>query len=436
LVVLTLNAILLNYKAMDRQESKKHSGWVWLLFLLALGFGFFVPVSKTDWLGYLIKAVVFILVFVYTAFVPLARPLSGRKKSRSSNLESHEPAEASVSQEPPSEGFRETFDRFVEDGLTVIRSMMASSHSALYLKRGGENLEFQAGQSDREREPKQSRIDEGDLADSVYRKGSGVLESNLPIRTRMPGFPESEIRSFLGVPLVLDNRTIGVLALGSRTTETFGQEDMDLLSRYGSLFGRMMGVCYRGLVWQVDREILKIHTELEKRLEGAADEDSAVSVFVDCLRRVFPVDRFTLCTKKGEDGSIRHAVGIEENDDRGIVFPMEAGLCGLILRRGLPVLIPDLEEGNVLRPRYFREETKKHGLRSFLGIPLRKQDETWACLTVECREVAQYAEKDKDVFTILSVPFQFVYEKIRLAGQLRELGGMGGSSQPVQFQIE
>jgi GAF domain-containing protein len=252
----------------------------------------------------------------------------------------------------------------------------------------------------------------------------------------MPGFPESEIRSFLGVPLTLDNRTIGVLALGSRTTETFGQDDMDLLSRYGSLFGRMMGVCYRGLVWQVDREILKIHTELEKRLEGAIDEDAAVSVFVDCLRKVFPVDRFTLCLKKGEDGSIRHAVGIEDTDDGGIVFPLDAGLCGLILRRGLPVLIPDLEEGNVFRPRYFREEMRKHGLRSFLGVPLRKQDETWGCLTVESREIAQYEERDKDVFTVLSIPFQFVFEKIRLADQLHELGGAGGSSVPVQFQIE
>jgi len=107
--------------------------------------------------------------------------------------------------------------------------------------------------------------------------------------------------------------------------------------------------------------------------------------------------------------------------DREKRFPLEAGMAGLIMKRNAPVLIEDLNDSDYIRPRYLAGENPRHGLRSFLGIPLnRGTDEAWGCITIESRKAHLYSNKSKDIFSSLCVLLETNLERIHLQEQVRE----------------
>jgi len=413
--------------------------WVFLLLLVAVSVGFFLPISRSGWLGYFGKGILFLFVFlVFYAFffVPARMSVLRTRGDRKVEDSSTEVAPEEVFQEGTWKGFGEAFRWYYQELLTVVRNAVAASSAGLYLKKGREGLEFQAGENDRERVDRRVWVAEGDLVDRVAKQKTPLSEANLPVGTTLEGMAGSEIRSFLGVPLVWEDGVVGVLAVGSEATESFGEDDQELLVRCGGLVAQVMAVYHRGLRWELDQEVYRVYLDLEKTLLHTGDEESAVFHFVQHIRKLFPFDRFTLCVKEGNEGSIRYVHGLVGDSDRGMRFSLDEGLNGWILKRNAPLLIPDMEEGDCIRPRYFRGEDSKHELRSFLGIPLGKEEDVWGCFSLESKGVDQYSEKGKEVLTTLAVPLQSAIERIHLIQQLQGLKQGGNSSDSTRFEMD
>ena len=234
---------------------------------------------------------------------------------------------------------------------------------------------------------------------------------------------DAEVRSFLGVPLIFQNVVLGVLAVGSNATENFGEEDLNFMQRCAGLVTRVMILSYKGLQWEVDQEVYRLHTDLEKSLIGVQDEDQAILCFVQHIRSLLSFDRFTYCLRKGEEGIIRYVYGQMDNMGQGVSFPLDDGLAGWVLKRNVPLVLTNMMDGDYARPRYFQNEDKKHGLVSYLGIPLGSTELAWGSLILESKSVNQYGEKSKNVMLTLAVCLQIVLERIRLNHQLHELEG-------------
>jgi transcriptional regulator with GAF, ATPase, and Fis domain len=212
---------------------------------------------------------------------------------------------------------------------------------------------------------------------------------------------------------------VGVLAIGSTATESFSEEDRDFLVQFGDLLTQVMGLCHRGLRWETDQEVYRVYSDLEHSLLLAHDEESVANSFIHQIHRLFPFDRFTLCIREGEEGHIRFVFGQVDTIDRGIRFPLEEGLNGWIIKRNVPLIIADMAEGDYVRPRYFVNENIKHGLHSFIGIPLTGgEQEAWGCISLESRTVGQYGEKGKQILTSLSIPLQLALERVYLKEKL------------------
>jgi len=422
-----------------KNSLKENHLWVFLLLLVTVGIGFFLPVSRSGWLGYVGKGILFIFVFLVFhafSFVPGRIAVPRKKEDRGGEDSSSEVISEEVFQKGEWKDFGEAFRRYYQELLTVVRNAVAASCVGLYLKRGRDGLEFHAGEDDQGHVSRQASVVEGDLVDRVSKQKAVLLEGNLPIGTVLNGMPDSEIRSFLGVPLVWENEVVGVLAVGSEATESFGEEDRDLLVRCGRLVSQVMAVYHRGLRWQMDQEVYRVYLDLEKALQDVEDEESAVFCFVQHIRKLFSFDRFTLCAKEGEEGSIRYVHGQVDDLDRDTRFSLDEGLNGWVLKRNVSLLIPDMEEGDSIRPRYFRDEDSKHGLRSFLGIPLGKGESVWGCFSLESKEVDQYSEKGKEVLTTLAVPLQSTFERIHLMKQFQELSQGRGSPDSAKFEMD
>ena len=139
---------------------------------------------------------------------------------------------------------------------------------------------------------------------------------------------------------------------------------------------------------------------------------------------------------EGEEGVIRYVIGQIDEMDKDMHFPLDDGLNGWILKRNSHMIIEDMQESNVQRPRYHKGENQRHGLRSFIGIPLSCNDQAWASMTFESRIPGKYSEWTRNVISSLGVHLQLTIERIKLMQQLKTLRDTQPQSDSAKFQME
>ena len=402
------------------------------LFFIAIGVGFFVPISGSSLLGFIGKASLLIFIFFYL-YMYSSKEDSGSDKNiepwKKDTFEESMPIHGE--EKVPWIGFGDAFRLYSQEFLNVVQNAVVASSTGLYLKKGQDALEFEGGVNKHGFVDRRFVIGENNLVTEVAKQKSSIIEENLPIGTVLEGVIGSEIRSFVGIPLILENDVVGVLAVGSENTENFSKEDENFLTLCGRLITQVMVLCHRGLRWEIDQEVYNVHLAMEKMLVNSNEEENTVYHFVQHIRRLFPFNRFTLCVREGDEGCIRYVYGQIDTMDRGMRFPLDDGLNGWLMKRNAPLYIKDMKEGDYIRPRYFKEEDSKHGLRSFLGIPLSHADTVWGCISIESRGVDQYGEKEKEVLMTLATPLLLALKAIQFGNTIKskEKNGMPFTSE-------
>lgn len=398
--------------------------WIFLLLFVMVGIGFFVPISMNDWTGILIKVLLYGAIFLVLYVFLSASGWSTFPLNRLHQVDQKSSKEMISDDLFPKEdwkGFGKVLSVYIEEFLSIIRNVMVGSSVGLYLYEKQGHLEFHIGENEYQRITKRQIMKGESIVEQIAKQKIAVLEDNLPIGTVLEGISDSEIRSLVGAPLIWEDEVVGAIAVGSKTTGSFGDDDRDFLSRCGQLITQVMAICYRGVRLEMNQEVYKIHLDLEQKLKHIELEDHVISEFVQHVKQLFPMDRFTFCLKENNEGVIHYVNGQVDNMNQGMRFPLDEGLNGWILKRNMPLLLADMQGGNMTRSRYFRNEDTKHGLRSFLGIPLGSEENAWGCLSLESRVVGQYNEKTKEVLCALGILLQMHIERIRL---LRKFEGL------------
>jgi signal transduction protein with GAF and PtsI domain len=412
--------------------------WGFLMLLIFVAVGFFLPVSRSGLWGFLFKGLLFVLVLFlfYGIWSHAGVEKTIIDETQPSEEDSSEEEETASEMGDQWKGFGKAFHWYCQEFISVVRGALAASCAALYLQRDGDTLEFQTGESHYGKIDRKVAIQKGGLIYQVAKSGSRFINNELPAGVSMAGMSGPDIHSFVGIPLIWNDKILGVLSAGSEAADNFSEDDAGLLSRCGRLITQVMIVYHQGLRWERDQKLYRVHMDLIRSLETVNDQEEAISCFVQHIKGLFHFDRFTLCIKEGDKGNIRYVFGQIDNMDRGTRFPLDEGINGWILKRNSPIVIEDMEKGNYPRPRYFQNESTNHGLRSFLGIPLGTLEDAWGCISLESREVAKYGESGKEILGVTSLLLQSVLEKIRLSKQLESLSRDGKSSQSAKFQIE
>jgi len=395
---------------------EKRSFLLFLSIVILIGVGFFLPLSDRSLMGYVLKSIVFILVIVLIYSTSLGNLIGEADRNRDSDLVQRRGLVGDFSELEEQEdwtGFGNAFEKYYRTFLPVVRSAVVGSSIGLYFMKGKDQLEFQAGEDNSGYLMQKLRVEEGDLVEQVAVQNSPIIEPDLPDGYFLPGIPDTILHSFLGIPLNLKNRVVGVLAVGSSALEGFSYEDQEFVIRCGKLLTEVMAAYHQGMRCEIDMEVARMHIELEKKLSSVNDEEVAVSHFIYYLKRIFPYDRFSWCIREGEQGVIKYVDGKLDQLGKGTRFPLEEGLNGWVIKRNTPLVIADIEEGDYTRPRYFKDEYTRHGLHSFLGIPLGGEDSAWGVLSIESVSKNQYTEKEKDVFSSIAIPFKIAIERIR-----------------------
>jgi GAF domain-containing protein len=254
----------------------------------------------------------------------------------------------------------------------------------------------------------------------------------------MSGRPGTEVRSFLGAPLCARDDVVGVLAIGSEAPDDFGEADLAMAAQVADLITEVMYAYRQGLEEEIEGKVFKVHLDFIRRLKTSEGEEELVTHFTQCLMRLFRFDRFTLNLRaeRGEEGVIQFVQGQMDGLTPGIRFPLDEGLSGWVLKRNTPLIIADIGEGDYLRPRYFKGENNKHGLRSFIGIPLGDAGNAWGCFSLESRRPGQYGDKARDVLINFATQFELAFQRFRCGRQLQSIKHTDNPSGSVRFELE
>ena len=398
-------------------QQKDQSLWMFMLVLMLILLGLFLPVSVKTWSGFGIKTGIFMAVFFLLYFFWFS-PMTGfqmKKEPAAGNPETNAEPSEEVSQVRNSMG--EAFSWFYHTFLSIVREATAASVIGLYLRRE-DHLELLYAESDSRSDYPPALVHEGSLIHGVTVLKNAVCEGTVPSGTFISGIDDCEVRSFTGVPLIIDNRITGVLAAGSEATEHFGEDDVDLLERCGELISQVMPVYHRAWRHEIKDSLYHIQLEIEQVLRAVESEEQAFQVFTQGLMKLFSFDRCVLCYMEGHQGIIRQVFGQIDHLDQGFRFPLDEGLTGWVMKRNSPLLVEDIQEGSYIRPRYYAEEDSKHGMRSFLGVPLGGS-QAWGCVCIESKRVAHYRERDKNGLLTVIPFFELTLRRLRLQEQLK-----------------
>ena len=400
---------------MEQNSSKISQLLIFFVVMILISAGYFLPFGQWGWFGGVLKGLLFIatgIAIYWSIFGESALGMWLNRESGDEGEESHESLEHEPPQESSWSGFGNAFAFYQNRTLALIQQSLVAEQTAFYMIRNGRPV-FESGLSSEGFQSEPCVVSDDALVSQVIEQKTAVLKDALPDETYCAGFESAPIKSFLGVPLLMGEECLGVLAVCSQTAAQFGEADSEILSQYAELMLQVMTLCHRGLHWEMDQEVYRVHLDFEKQLESALDEGQVMSAFLEQIKRLFPFDRFTLCRRAGQEGEIRFIYGQVDHLEPGTRFPLDGGLNGWLIKRNAPLIIQDIEEGRYIRPRYHADEDSKHGIHSFLGIPLNGgRENAWGCISLESKNSCQYTAKAKDVLSILAIPLQLALERI------------------------
>jgi len=188
------------------------------------------------------------------------------------------------------------------------------------------------------------------------------------------------IRSLLGVPLLVESRTIGVLHVGTLTLRTFRHDEAELLQAAAD---RIALAIDHARLYDAERQARAV---AERRAEQVHDLQSITDVALSHLAMddtllVSMLDRvcglldadtaaILLLDSEGDVLVVRAAKGIEEEVERGLRIPLGGGFAGRIAGERRPVVLEDVDHAEVMNPILHDK-----GIRSLLGVPLLVEGE-------------------------------------------------------------
>jgi serine phosphatase RsbU (regulator of sigma subunit)/anti-sigma regulatory factor (Ser/Thr protein kinase)/putative methionine-R-sulfoxide reductase with GAF domain len=213
-----------------------------------------------------------------------------------------------------------------------------------------------------------------------------------------PILREKGIRSLLGVPLIVEDRIVGVLHVGSLAPREFTDDDRTLLQFAGD---RAAVAIERAQLYEEERaaraEAERAIGELravQRITDAALTALSLEELLPELLDRITQLLRsdtaaFLLLEPDGKVLRARAAKGVEEEVRQGVRIPVGPGFAGRIAAERRPIFIPDADHADILNP-ILREK----GIRSLLGVPLLVEDRVLGVLHIGSLTPREFTEED------------------------------------------
>jgi PAS domain S-box-containing protein len=223
----------------------------------------------------------------------------------------------------------------------------------------------------------------------------------------------SNTRSFLAVPLIVKDKSIGLITLDSHRTARFTEQDEELAFAIANHAGialenarlyqdALQAAERRAVLHQLSQEIVRISQDLEK----------IYSAIHAAAGRLMPCDVFLLALRD-EARNENHIAYIVEAEERleSRRIPAKTGFAGAVISEGKSIILQN--EVEIEQRKYIRFGSPRH-VQSVVAVPLQIGDRTIGMISAQCYAPEAYHHEEQALLEMLATHAATAIENGRL----------------------
>ncbi len=225
------------------------------------------------------------------------------------------------------------------------------------------------------------------------------------------------VRSELAIPLVVKQRTVGVLDLGSHQRAAFTAGHQRLLSLLGShLAGAIEGARLYQNVREQARTLSVLH-EMGCELTAILDRRKLLETVAELAARLIDYDLFGVFLWNEETRLLEPALAVSRDQRAAVLsqsLPLGHGICGTVAALRQPLRVPNVH----LEPRYV-SCVGNLDVRSELAVPLVSKGRLVGVLALDSVRYDAFTALHEQLFATLGATLAISLENARLYEQLQ-----------------
>ena len=226
-----------------------------------------------------------------------------------------------------------------------------------------------------------------------------------------------DVASELAVPLIVKNRTIGVLDVGSRQPRYFTKGHQCLVTLLASRLANAVenARLYENL--QEQARTLSLLHEVSRELTSILDREALLRRVGQLVKRLIDYDMFAVMLWDEQQQVLEHTFSLRYDErilEKGS-FPLGYGISGTAGALRQAVLVPNVH----LDPRFV---SCTHGIevRSELAVPLVFKERLVGVLDLESSRYNAFSEQHEQMLSTLASYIAIALENARLYEKVRE----------------
>lgn len=227
-----------------------------------------------------------------------------------------------------------------------------------------------------------------------------------------PGFLDMpSIKSWLGIPLIRNQRAIGLLTVDSEKPAHFTSDDAALVTSFANHAAISLENAQLFKAEQKRREEAETLRETALAITSSLDLDSTIQQILEQLARVLPYD--SAAVQIIDDDHIVNIGGRGWKDPEAVMnirfpFPGDNPNTEVVMQKKV-VILQDAQ----LEHAPFREYPHNY-IRSWMGIPMIIRNEVVGILTVDSKETNHFNEASAQIATVFATQAAIAIENARL----------------------
>src|SRR3989338_8577862 len=231
-------------------------------------------------------------------------------------------------------------------------------------------------------------------------------------------------RSVAWVPIKAGARVVGVLGISDNQSKPFSASEVELLEAIGSVIGvaienaRLFGETKRNL------EGIRALHEIDKAITSTLDLHDILAVLLEKIDLFLPYSTATVRLFNKDSGLLEPVAcrNLDEKEWKAEQWKGGRGTPNIAFESKAPVMVGNVQtDPRVKDPEFFR----KHGLVSYLGVPLIVQDEVLGVISFYTKEEHEFTKEEVEFLSTLAGQAavaihnsQLYQEMIKLAADL------------------
>ena len=233
-------------------------------------------------------------------------------------------------------------------------------------------------------------------------------------------FAQTPSRAILAVPLIMHERTIGVLGVGRECGARFNGEDIAIVQAFA---GQAAVALVNAGLFEQQAELLKSVDHRRARLEAVLEvnrELSTIQPLHSFLHRVAETCARLLNTEsvgirliEGDELVMACALGDAKEVMATSRLKLGESLSGLVARSGKPVVLKDPANDVRFLPAH-REALRRLGYRAFLAMPVTAGGRVIGVFSIHSRRVEGFSKEDVAIVTAFAGQVGVAVHNIRL----------------------